>query len=637
MLNTLTGTGEKRLLSQGPKKVRDLLSIITALYTMLAAFIYPEPYLHRSLSFGLIFAILFLSYTSPGSDSKTSLPKKDILFALMSLSVSAYIGLNLERLISRYIFFDPVSLSDVVFFGIAMFLMLEGSRRIIGPWLPGLTLFSLLYLTLGQFIPGQFSHQGFSLAYMTDGLFLSTFGLWGPTMGTATGHVMIFLIFGAFFIRSGAGDFLFDFATAFAGASRGGISKIAVITSALFGMISGGPISNISTTGSITIPAMVKNGYPPEFAASTECCASVGGIFMPPIMGSVIFIMSEITGIPYSQIGKQAFLPALIYFSALFFIIDARSAKLGISGYPENKRESFQKLMTRGIHFFVPLFYLIIRLISGISPSRAGLETIAVIMIITAFGEHSFFHLNTLGETLVAGIKRSIMVVSTLATCSILVGVITITGISTKFSSYLMSMVDFSITLTLVLVMLITLFLGLAMNMTSSYLITAVICAPILIRYGFEPLSVHMFILYFATTATITPPVAVTAFLAASMAGASPMRVGFSAMKMGMVAYILPFVFITNPAILLIGTPLQILLGFGGALLGVSFIAYGSERWWAKSPIPWTYALPLILAGIMPLTGNLYFILGGLTLAIGLHILLTWQRKKIATILEENK
>lgn len=558
MIRELLDIGKKKELNKYQKLV-DLLSVATAIYIIFASQLYPEPILHRSISFSLFFAIIFLSYNTPGSKRKKEIPFHDIIFAVGSLSVGLYIFINIDRLLGRQIFFDPVSILDKIFFIVTILLIIEGSRRTIGPWLPILSLIALMYLFFGKNIPGRFGHQGFSLNYIVDGIFLTSYGIWGRILGTASGHVMIFMIFGTFFLKSGAGDFLFDFASSIMGSSKGGIAKVAVISSAMFGMVSGGPVTNVSTTGSLTIPAMIKRGYSKEFSAATESCASIGGTFMPPVMGSVAFIMSEVVAIPYAEIAKRAFIPAIIYFVTIFFVIDARSRKLGFEGIGIHEKKKFSSIIFKGTNFFVPMTYLVFRIMSGISPSRAGLETTLLIILLSIFVGESLFDFEKISDALITAVKRGVMIISTMTCCGILVGVIYITGITTKFSSYLMSMMNLSSFLTLVLVMLITVFLGLAMNTASAYLITAVICAPILVMTGYEPLSVHMFILYYAATASITPPVAMTSFIAATIAGTSPFKVSLLSMRMGITAYFLPFVFIYFPSILLYGTILNTL------------------------------------------------------------------------------
>ncbi|MBN2285896.1 MAG: TRAP transporter fused permease subunit [Tissierellales bacterium] len=608
MLKYLIDSGEKRQLSPLYTRLRHVLVLITSIYLVVAVLIYPEPIFHRAISFGLFFAYVFLSYTTPGSISK-KVPFYDIVLSVASLAVSVYIGYNLDRIIHRYINIDPVMPLDLLFGFLTIFLLIEGTRRVTGPWLSLLNLMALLYILFGHHIPGKFGHRGFTTSQIIDGLFLSPYGIWGGTLGVATGHIMIFLIFGAFFIKSGAGRFLFDFVSSLAGSSKGGVAKIAIISSALFGMISGSPIANASTTGAMTIPTMIKRGYSPEFAASVESCASVGGIFMPPIMGSVAFMMSEVVGIPYAKVASSAFFPAFLYFAALFFTIDIRSRKIGIGGMDSASRKPLFPLLRQGTGFFIPLFYLIFRLMSGVSPSKVGLESVLLILVISLFSRDNRISFKGVFDAFSHSIDKGVVIVSTMASCGIMIGVVNITGIAAKFSSSLISISSISVMFTLVLVMLITLFLGLAMNITSSYLITAVICAPILIRLGYAPLSVHMFILFFAAMATVTPPVALTSFAAATIAGASPMRVGFQSMKMGIIAYILPFIFIFNPAVLLLASKGQIIFSVLSAFVGVALIALGMEGWWFDREVNLIYRLVIFAAGLLAVLGQVTFTL----------------------------
>ncbi|MDW7670536.1 MAG: TRAP transporter fused permease subunit [Bacillota bacterium] len=628
MRKYLLTAGFKRKLSGRIKSVRDALTMLTVFYVVAAALTYPEPLLHRSMGFGLFYALIFLSYTMPGLDhQRERVPLYDLLLAALALVVTGYLWLNVDRLLYRFVFFDPVLPMDMIFACLAILLMLEGTRRVLGPWLPLLTMMAFLYLFGGQYIPGRFAHQGFSFSYIVDGLFMTSYGLWGSTLGIAIGQVMIFLIFGAFILKSGAGDFLYDFASSIAGKSAGGMAKVAVISSAMFGMITGGPLSNVSTTGSLTIPAMMKKGYPPEFAASAESCASIGGTFIPPVMGSVIFIMSEVIGIPYGSIARQAVLPAVIYYLALLFVIDAQSKKMGLAGDEANDREPLLRLVLRGIPFFVPIGFLIFRISLGVTPVRAGIETVLVIFLVNFFGSRSLFSFSGVFKALQIAVNRGMMIVSTLAACGVMIGIINITGITTKFTSYLMSMVDFSILLSLVMVMLMTIFMGLAMSTSTAYIITSVICSPVLILAGLEPLSVHLFILYFAATSSITPPVAMTSFVAASIAGVAPMKVGIRSMRMGIAAYLLPFSFVYNPSILLIGRPSQIVFSGVMAILGVALVAYGVEGWWMNQRVSRFVSIALAFSGIMVLSGRVMYVAASIGILLAITVLHRNQKK----------
>lgn len=620
MSNYIWGEGQKRSLSPRLLFIKNVLALLTACYVLVAVFIYPEPILHRAICFGLFFAIVFLSYSSPGVKNVDIVPWYDFIFASLSLIISLYIAMNLERLVYRAAYVDEVAMLDYIFAITIIILLLEGTRRIVGHWLSTLSILSLLYIFLGQSIPGRFGHHGFSLSFVVDSLFLTTHGIWGSTIGIATSHILVFIMFGAFLLYSGAGNFLFDFASSLAGSSKGGLAKIAIITSALFGMISGSAIANASTMGVLTIPTMKKQGYSPVFAASVECCSSVGGIFMPPIMGSVAFMMAEIIGIPYIQIAKIALLPALIYFIALFFTIDIRARKLNIEGMKEDDKKPLKTILINGSTYFIPLTYLIIRLMMGISPSRVGVESIALV-IITSLTRLDFMKII---KALIQGIDKATMIVTTMATCGIMIGVINTTGISSKFSSFLISLADYSIFTTLIFVMLLAIFLGLAMNITPAYLLTAVMAAPIMIKLGIEPLSAHMFILFFAAMATITPPVAMTAFAAATIAGAPPMKVGFQAMRMGLVAYLLPFVFVYNPAILLIGSPVNIILAFVSAIFAVGIMALSLEGFWLSHPLKLYERIPLFIASCLALMGRPYLVL----IAIIITALIYFYHKK---------
>ncbi|MFO7611545.1 MAG: TRAP transporter fused permease subunit, partial [Clostridia bacterium] len=482
----------------------------------------------------------------------------------------------------------------------------------------------------GKLIPGKFGHTGFSLTYIIEGMFLSGYGVWGSTMGIATGSIMVFIMFGVVFKNTGAGDFLFDFVNKIAGRSKGGVAKIAITASAMFGMVSGGALANVTTTGAMTIPAMKKGGYDGEYAACIESCASAGGILMPPIMGAVAFLMSEVVGIQYGELIRRAFIPALIYFAALYFAVDFRARRRNINGMMERSPEKFGKLLLRGYNFFIPLAYLITRLVTGGIVARVGLETIVVMLVLGLFGRPRKVSLRMAVESMRTSIDRGIMVVSTLATCGILVGVIDITGLTSKFTTYLMKIANISVPLTLIVLMILTLVLGLAMNISSSYLIAAVLGAPVLIGLGFEPLGVHMFILYYAAMATITPPVAITSFAAASIAEVPPMRVGFKSMKVGLVAYILPFAFIYSPAILLYGRIHEIILAVLAAFAGTGLVAMGLEGWFfGRKPNIFIRA-GLVLAGILLVVGRpVPAITAGIIIAsISLFYLLTKYIRK---------
>lgn len=614
----------ERLFTQGNKRelrgvdlhVRNTIATFAGLYLIFAVLFYPEAILHRAISFGLFYMVIFLSFDTPGAVKREHIPVYDWILSFLSAGVAIYFILEIDRIIRRMIFTDPMTTMDIIMCGVTLVLLFEGTRRVMGPWLPGLGLLALLYMAFGQVIPGRFTHLKYSIEYMVDGLFMWDLGIWGSPMGIATGMIMIFLLFGTLLKATGASDFLFDFVSKFAGRSKGGVAKVAILSSAMFGMISGSPLTNATTTGAMTIPAMKKSGFSAEYAACVESCASVGGIYMPPIMGNVAFVMSDVVGIPYAEIVKRAILPAIIYFAALYFSVDFRARKRGITGTFEAIKESTFKLVVRGYNFFIPLAYLVARLMTGRSAAKAGLETIAIMLVLGFLNAKNRLTVKKVFASLKTAVNSGVMIVSTMAMCGILVGVINLTGLTSKLTSYFNYVANISTMITLIAIMLFTLFLGLAMNIASSYLIAAVLGGPILVGMGFEPLGVHMFILFFAAMATITPPVAITSYSAATIAGASPMKVGFMSMKVGLVAYILPFVFIFKPEILQYGSFLMTALAFVLAIVGTCIMAMGLEGWFFGRKMDFLTRMVLTGCGIAIVVGNLQILLSAAVILI---------------------
>jgi TRAP transporter 4TM/12TM fusion protein len=609
------GEGEKRKLSPNLSGFVKWAAISTTLYNMWAVFGYPEAIMHRGIGLGLFFALTFLLYTMPGAKTGKYVPWYDWILAVLSVSVSIYIFINLERLITRYPFVDKVYTGDIFFGILTVLLLMEGTRRVTGPWLSLLSVLAVAYAVWGQHIPGLFGHNGFSVKNIIEELFLTTHGILGMTMGMAVTYIILFIIFGAFLQNSGAGDFFFDFASSLVGWSRGGLAKVGIIASGLFGMISGSPTANVTTAGSITIPMMIKSGYPSDFAAAVESCASTGGIFMPPVMGSVAFLMAEVIGQPYLKVAAAAFLPALIFYMALFFAIDFRAGKLGMKGLPKDQIPPLGKTLLRGMFFFIPLIYLVARLVEGYSPSRVAFEATLLMFAVSWLQKDTRMTIQKTLKAMSEGTTQGIMIVTTMATSGILIGIINLTGLGAKFSSFLMAMSGQSITGTLIFTMFLAMFLGLPMNITPSYLLTAVAAGPVLVKLGINPMAAHMFILFFAAMAPITPPVAITAFTAAGIAGADPMRVGFLSMRIAIVAYFMPFIFIYQPALLLKGSLSSIILAIISGLFAVALLAMAVEGWFCRN-LGAVVRVMLFSAGLLALTGYLPLVTVSIVIAV---------------------
>lgn len=614
----IMGEGEKRKLSGGLSNFIKYTAVLMTIYNLWSVFGYPEIMLHRGISVGVFFGLTFLVYTMPGTETKNHVPWYDWILAALSVSVAVYISLNLERLITRYAFADVVTNLDMFFGIVTIILMLEGSRRIIGPWLSILSIVSIGYALFGNYIPGMFGHNGFSMKTIVDELFLTTDGIFGSALGIASTYIIMFIIFGAFLTNSGAGDFLFDFASAIAGQSRGGLAKVGIIASGLFGMINGSPVANVSSMGVITIPMMKKCGYQKDFSAAVECSASTGGTIMPPVMGSVAFIMAEVIGVPYIKIAAAAALPAIIYYSAIFFAVDFRAGRLGMRGLTKEETPSLMKTLIKGSTFFIPLIYLVARLLGGFSPSRVGFETTLVIFAVSYLRKDTRMDAQKILKSLMEGTTSGILVIVTMAASGIMIGMINLTGIGTKFSSFLMAMSGESTLMTLILTMLLSLLLGLAMNITPAYLLTAVVAGPVLEGLGIPAMAAHMFILFYAAMATMTPPVASAAFAAAGIAEAEPMKVGFLAMRIAMVAYIMPFIFIYQQGLLLMAPLWQIAFSIISGVIATALIAMGAEGWFKQNLKKWQRVC-LLIAGLVALPGTIIGLIVAVAVFIGIQ------------------
>jgi len=622
MKKSLFNKGQVRDLKGKQALIRDGFALFTAVYILISIFIYPNSLFHRTFLFGLYFSMVFMTYapTSASIDSRVSWIDYGLVF--LSLGISCYFATNLSMLLERRPFISSVSTLQIILAIITIGLLIEGVRRISGIWLPIINIVALIYLSFGQWIPGRFGHLGFSVQYVVDGLFLSRHGIWGVTMGAASGALLVIIIFSTFLLNSGIDEFLFKLIGRITSKSYGGFAKVAVLSSAFFGMISGGGASNVSATGTITIPAMIKKGYSPVYAAALESCASMASTFTPPVLGSVAFLMAEVVGLPYNRIAQAATIPAILFYINLFILMDIHSRKVKIEKFENIEQPSWISLFRKGIMYFIPLTYFFWRLMTGVSLARVGFESILVVITISAFNPIYRFNLTKIKDTLIKGIRRTLPILTTMASAGILIGVINLTGIASKFSVYLTVLSNTSIYFTLFLIMLVILFIGTAINTPTTYLISVVFFAPMLIRYGFEPLSVHMFILFYSAMGSITPPVAITALTAAAIANASPTKVGLKAMYLSILAYLLPMIFIFRPEVLGVNFNIHSLVLLISIVIGVIYLSFGIEGWFFDYNFFWGFRLLLILNGLILIFNRHLFVLFLGCIFLGFFVLL---------------
>lgn len=536
------------------------------------------PYLQRPihLTFAAVLAFLL---NVPLKDKKNRFRAFfDIVFSVVSLVIFGYFVWQNE-VISEWIpFVTPFGDAEFLIGVVASLLLLEATRRVAGlPFAIVVAIF-LLYGRFGSYLPGVLRHVGFSWRELMEFLYFGLNGVYGIPIGVSSTFIVMFIIFGCFFEKAGGGKAIMDFGKYAIGHMRGGPAKIAIITSALFGTVSGSGVANVYATGTLTIPLMKRLGYKPSFAGAVEACASSGGQLMPPVMGAAAFVMAEITGIPYVRIIGAALIPALLYFVSIFFMVDFEAARLGISGLPRKELPTYRDVVQH-IHLIIPLVILVWIIIRGFSIMRAGLFATFATIAVSWIRKGHEMNINRIIETLNLAGRRTVMIAIATAAAGIVIGVVTLTGLGLNFVGLIM---DFSGDYRIwgvILTAIATLILGMGVATTVAYIIVTAVAVPALRALGFDLLPSHMFAFYFAVISLISPPVAPSSLAASEIAGSDFFRTGLTAVKLGVVSFLLPFMFIYSPELLMYGNAWKIIGTTIIALSAVIALSAGVHGW----------------------------------------------------------
>ena len=536
----------------------------------------------------------------------------DILLAVCGLAVAAYL-IPIYSTAARNSVgtpFVPIGVAFAATAGAA--LILELTRRVAGLALVIITGIFLVYTFTAHLLPGILAvDQPYSWKRFFGHVY-SDAGILGPTTAVSSTYIILFIIFAAFLQASKVGDYFVNFAFAAAGRARGGPAKVAIFASGLMGMINGTSAGNVVATGSLTIPLMKKVGYHKKTAGAIEAAASTGGQIMPPIMGAGAFIMAEITGIPYQDIAIAAIIPAILYFVSVYFMVDFEAGKLGMRGMRDDELPKLNK-MIRQVYLFIPIIILIYALFAGYSVIRAGtLATIAA-AVVSWLTPYRMGARGILKAFELAGIM-SIQIIAVCACAGIIVGVISLTGVGARFSALLLGLAEASQLLALFFAMCIAILLGMGMPTTAAYAVAASVVAPGLVQLGIPQLTAHFFVFYFAVLSAITPPVALASYAAAGISGANPMETSVASFKIGIAAFIVPFMFFYNGALLMDGTWFEVIRAGVTAVAGVFLLSAGVQGWFMGGRSAWFIRLALILAALFMIDG------GGVTDLIGLAI-----------------
>lgn len=604
------GGSKKRELTGFWKKYVYVLGIIAVLFHFYVLVIHPISYWRLYLMHILFGMLLVYAIYKPGKKFKDTVPWYDVLLMLAGIGTVIYC-ITAERGMAYRMGSNPTT-ADLIAISIILLLLLEGTRRIYGMILPTVAIVFLLYCHFGQYFSGGLGHSGYSwkktISYM-----LGYEAVFGSPMNASATMVFLFMVFGAFLTFSGAGPFFIDLAMSLAGSKRGGPAKVAVISSALFGTVSGNSVANVVSTGAFTIPLMRSVGYKPKFAAAVEATASSGGQIMPPILGSAAFIMAELIGAPYSEIMLASIIPALLYFFTVFLMVDIEAAKNNLTGVAKEELPK-RKYVLQNLYMLLPLVVLTIVMTvlnqSAIRAASWGILSCIIVYII----KNRKFSFKEILDAMADGAKSACGMICACGTAGIVVGVLNMTGAGIKFASFVVEVANGHRLVALILTMIASLILGMGLPTSASYIICAAVAAPALIDMGLTAIQAHMFVFYFACISAITPPVAMAAYAGATISGSKPMEVGFTACKLGICAFIVPFMFCYAPTLLWKGAAGDIIVTIITALIGATMLSYGLQRYAGCFSLP----LGIIPACILIASALLMIIPGTVTDLIGI-------------------
>ncbi|HWC45956.1 MAG TPA: TRAP transporter permease [Casimicrobiaceae bacterium] len=587
------------------------IAVAMSLYHMyVAAFGPPEAIIFRGTHLLFALTLVFLLYpTRPGRPGWRAL---DLLLLAAGFGFVLHIFVNYDYFINRIIYIDDLTISDKIYAVVAIVVVLEATRRVIGLALP-LTAVGFLVYALA------FTHV--RLPVLLEQLYLSTEGIFGSTLGVSASYVMLFVLFGAFMEKSGTGQLFMDFALSITGHTAGGPGKVSVISSSLFGTVSGSAVANVMVDGPITIPLMKRTGFRPPFAAAVEAVASTGGQLMPPIMGAAAFVMAEFLAVPYAQVAVWAIIPSLLYYVAVFAAVHFEALRHGLLGVPRSELPRLSRVLIERGNLFVPIFVVLFGLMLGYSAPLCALAGAlsCIPMALLRASTRAGIGWRNIVDALIDGAKNTLAVAMACACAGIVIGVVTITGLGIVFTQFVVVLSQNSLILALALTAIAGIVLGMGMPTTPSYIVMVSLLVPAVIKLGASTPAAHMFAFYFAILSAITPPVALAVFAAAGLAKTDLWRAGWEAVRVAAPAYIVPFMFVYEPSLLMMGDWTTIASSILSGILGVVCLAAGLMGYLRSPCRPWERVLLVVAALLLIKPGYIsdfvgLAVLGGLVL-----------------------
>ncbi|TLS36730.1 TRAP transporter permease [Pseudalkalibacillus caeni] len=600
-----------------------LFQLYTAIFGVFTAQI------QRSIHLGFALGLIFLLFPASkkrrtGKKGRFQIAWYDGLLALLGVYVGSYWPMNIDELVMRV---GRLNMLDLTVGFIAILLVLEATRRVVGLPITIIATLFLAYAYAGPYMPGFLEHRGLSLDRIIRSMFFTTEGILGTPLAVSATFIFLFLLFGAFLVKTGVGQYFNDLALVIAGRRIGGPAKVAIFSSALQGTISGSSVANVVTSGSFTIPMMKRLGYRKEFAGGVEAAASTGGQLMPPIMGAAAFLMVEfIGGISYWEIAKAAAIPAILYFTGIWIMTHFEAKRIGLRGMTKEEMPDKKEVLSK-IYLLLPIVAVIFFLMSGTSVTRAALYAILTTILVGAVRKETRMGVRDIIDALANGARTALGVAAATAAAGMIVGVVTLTGLGLKFANGLVDMSGGILLLTLFFTMIASLILGMGSPTTANYVITSTIAAPALILLEVPELSAHMFVFYFGIVADITPPVCLAAFAAAGVSGGEPIRTGIQSARLAIAAFIIPYIFVLSPELLMIDTTWTgIALVVLTSLAGMISIGAGMIGFWMRKINPVERVLA-VAAGLLLIYPEGFSDTAGLILFIALFAIQMFWKK----------
>lgn len=588
------------------------LMTIYHLYTAVAGV--PNWVIHRPTHVMFFMVIGFITLKSTKNDSKTALVI-DCILALVSLAIWVYIEVNYDRISTFINYVTPVYTMDRIVIILLILFTLELTRRNTGWILVGIAIFFMLQTLRAKAFPGFLKGPNMKLTSYLNNMLFTSDGFYGSIISTSASFVFLFIVFGSFLSVTSVGDYFIDLASDITRNMRGGSAKTSILASGLFGSISGSQVANVYATGTFTIPLMKANGFSPLFSGALEAVASSGGALLPPVMGATAFLVADFVGIPYIEVAIAAVIPALLYYFSLWCYVDSETQKMGLQKVKGAERKHPRSYYFKKIYLIAPMVSLVYMLLKGYSTFMAASVSIATTLVVAFINDPKSLTPKNIIRMLDKSGRTGTSIAIPLACASIVVASIHLSGTGLKLTTMIMRASGDSLPIALLLTMLVTIFLGMGLPTPAAYTIVAIFAPTALIKLGVAKLAAHLFCFYYACLAAITPPVALAAYAGASLSGASPNKTGFYAVKLGIVAFVIPWIFIFAPELLMNGAAISIITASITAFIGVYELVSGMQGYCFGKSIPsWIRIILVIAAFGLIVPGTLTDIIGVLPL-----------------------